>query len=146
MAKSKAQRQEPEVESQEEEEIVTHGAAQAHVQNASLLNALEGKFSAMAGMRSGYVASLPADVRSRLDALKNLAKKTNSIDREFQREINELEKKYYVKHQPIFELRKAIVLGEREPTAEECERTAEDLEDEEELPPAPTDTEPVKVL
>ena len=95
----------------------------------------------MAGQQSGYLASLPASIRKRLDALKNLQKKNEVIEKELQKEIHELEKKYFEQHKPIYEKRQEIVNGAYEPTEEECTRTEKDLEDEDELPPPPAESE-----
>ena len=95
----------------------------------------------MAGQQSGYIGSLPASIRKRLDALKNLEKKNKAIEKELQKEIHELEKKYFEQHKPIYLKRQEIVNGSYEPTEEECTRTEKDLEDEDELPPPPAENE-----
>lgn len=41
-------------------------------QNPALLNALQSRLGALVGRPSGYLDSLPADVKRRLNALKNL--------------------------------------------------------------------------
>ncbi len=71
-------------------------------------------------------------------------KSNRKVERELQREIAELEKKYHAKHTPFFEKRKDIVLGVHEPSQAECERTEEELEDEDEMPEAPSDGADIK--
>ncbi|KAJ3334546.1 hypothetical protein HDU91_002676, partial [Kappamyces sp. JEL0680] len=101
-----------------------------------------GRFADLVGARSDYLASLPTSVRQRLNALRNLNKETRKIDRAFQREINELEKKYYSLHAPVFAKRRDIIVGTHEPTEAECERNDQDEDDE--LPEAPSDGSDIK--
>lgn len=89
------------------------------------------------GTSSGYIASLPASIRKRLNALKNLDKQNSAIERELQREIHELEKKYYLQQKPIYGKRQEIIHGKYEPSEEECMRTEKELEEEDEMPTPP---------
>lgn len=119
-------------------EIYTKGASEL-LQNASILNAFESRFNQLKGTNSGYIASLPASIRKRLDALKNLSKKNSSIERELQKEIHELEKKFFLQHKPIYEKRQEIINGVYEPTEEESTLTEADLENEDVLPSPPAE-------
>jgi nucleosome assembly protein 1-like 1 len=117
-----------------EEVITTPGAAGVGAfQNAAMLQALEGRLGVLQGQRSEYIATLPANVRRRLDALKNLQLDNFKIELEFQKKVWELEKQYLKKHQVVYDKRANIITGKYEPTDEECEVRQED----EELPPAP---------
>ena len=75
------------------EEVSSPAVQKANFQNASLLNALESKFSEIQGKPSGYLSQLPFSVRRRLDALRNLTKESLKIDKEFSRLVNEIERK-----------------------------------------------------
>lgn len=127
---------ESENEQEFEQEIVTKGAAN-QLQNASILNALEGKFSGLAGTRSNYIQSLPISIRKRILGLKNLSKKNLAIEKELQKEIHELEKKYHLLHKPVYEKRSEIISGEYEPTNEECLRTEKEQELDDDVPSPP---------
>ncbi|KDN46392.1 hypothetical protein RSAG8_04336, partial [Rhizoctonia solani AG-8 WAC10335] len=68
---------------------------------------------------SGIVEVLPAPVARRVEGLKGVHTEYCKIEHELKREMLELEKKYLLKFTPIFERRKAILLGDSEPTREE---------------------------
>ncbi|KAF8708335.1 nucleosome assembly protein (NAP) family, partial [Rhizoctonia solani] len=68
---------------------------------------------------SGVVEVLPAPVSRRVEGLKGVHAEYCKIEHELKREMLELEKKYLLKFTPIFERRKAILLGASEPTPEE---------------------------
>ncbi|KNE68678.1 hypothetical protein AMAG_12847 [Allomyces macrogynus ATCC 38327] len=81
------------------------------------------------------IATLPKEVKARLNALRNLEVRLllalHRLDREgpsrrrkippasFSRELTELEKKYHAKYTPLYEKRAAYVTGSAEPTADE---------------------------
>ncbi|CAE6464347.1 unnamed protein product [Rhizoctonia solani] len=69
--------------------------------------------------RSGIVEVLPAPVARRVEGLKGVHAEYCKVEHELKREMLELEKKYLLKFTPIFERRKAILLGVSEPTPEE---------------------------
>ncbi|KAJ1962873.1 histone chaperone [Dipsacomyces acuminosporus] len=110
------------------------------VQNAALLNMLQGRLGSLIGASSGYVESLPKKVRVRVDSLKYLQQQHKDIDAKFHLEILELEKKYNKLYAPLYERRSAIIHGQAEPTEEEkaegAKITAEENEgiDEDDLP------------
>ncbi|KAJ1310723.1 hypothetical protein OPQ81_009245 [Rhizoctonia solani] len=68
---------------------------------------------------SGVVEVLPAPVARRVEGLKGVHAEYCKLEHELKREMLELEKKYLLKFTPIFERRKAILLGNSEPTPEE---------------------------
>ncbi|CAE6440106.1 unnamed protein product [Rhizoctonia solani] len=68
---------------------------------------------------SQIVEVLPAPVARRVEGLKGVHAEYCKIEYELKREMLELEKKYLHKFTPIFERRKAILLGASEPTPEE---------------------------
>ncbi|KAL2914490.1 histone chaperone [Polyrhizophydium stewartii] len=85
---------------------------------------------------------IPKDVKRRIDALLNLqvraatthledvacrsAQKTDALDVQFRKELNELEKKYLALAQPVYDQRHSIIAGKHEPTDEEAKREDED--------------------
>ncbi|OON19188.1 nucleosome assembly protein [Opisthorchis viverrini] len=64
---------------------------------------------------------LPAIIKRRVRALKKLQYETVKIDVNFFKELFELEIKYDLEHQRIFEQRRTIVSGEKEPADDECD-------------------------
>jgi len=62
---------------------------------------------------------LPPVVRRRVDALANLHKEYLSVQKKYQAEVAELEKKYQTLYDPILDKRAKVVSGEHEPTEEE---------------------------
>ncbi|KAJ3156784.1 hypothetical protein HDU86_003550 [Geranomyces michiganensis] len=94
-----------------------------------MLSALQQKLGSLVGRDSGYLASLPEDVKRRLNALKVLQDKQAVIEAEFREEVLALEKKFLLKYQPLYDKRAAFVSGEAEPTEEEYSREADSEED-----------------
>jgi nucleosome assembly protein 1-like 1 len=111
----------------EEDVITTQGAASlaGAFQNPAVLGALQSRLGQLVGKSSGYIESLPVEVKRRVEALKNLQSQSNTIDKKFRMEVLELEKKYLKMQQPVYEKRSKIVTGAHEPTDAECE-VAED--------------------
>lgn len=77
------------------------------------------------------IESLPANMKKRLNALKNLQMDYLNIETKFFQEVYALEKKYQAMYDPLLEKRSKIVNGEVEPTAAEGEFKVEVEEDEE---------------
>lgn len=106
--------------------------------NPALLSMIQGKLGTLVGQQSGYIDQLPKAVKKRVSGLKAIQQQQMKLEAEFQKELLELEKKYFSKYEPLYERRKAIVNGEQEPTpeeievGEELEEKDEDEEDEEE--------------
>ncbi|KAI2567112.1 NAP1L1 isoform 8, partial [Pan troglodytes] len=65
--------------------------------------------------------SLPRVVKRRVNALKNLQVKCAQIEAKFYEEVHDLERKYAVLYQPLFDKRFEIINAIYEPTEEECE-------------------------
>lgn len=111
---------------------------------------IQGKLGSLVGRSSGYIESLPTDVRKRVAGLKGVQKEHSKLEAEFQEEVLQLEKKYFAKFTPLYQKRAKIVNGQEEPTEEEIKAgEVKDEEDEEqaekpaeEKPAEPT--EPVK--
>ncbi|CAL9697312.1 unnamed protein product [Knipowitschia caucasica] len=74
---------------------------------------------------------LPKAVKRRVHALKRLQVQCANIESKFYEEVHELERKYSVLYQPLFDKRRDIVTGTVEPTDEECEWQSDKDEDDE---------------
>lgn len=64
--------------------------------------------------------SLPATVKRRIKALKQLQLVTTNIEAKFYEEVHALECAYYKMCAPLYEKRSEIVSGIYEPTDEQC--------------------------
>ncbi|RLV86711.1 Nucleosome assembly protein 1 [Meyerozyma sp. JA9] len=97
--------------------------------NPALLSMIQGKLGTLVGKQSGYIDSLPKAVKQRVLGLKAVQQKQMALEAEFQKELLELEKKYFKKYEPLYERRKKFVNGDAEPTKEEVEE-GEALDDD----------------
>ncbi|WFC95629.1 histone chaperone [Malassezia brasiliensis] len=105
----------------------------AGLPSAAIQGMIQDKLNGLVGRSSGYIESLPDEVRRRVEGLKGLNVEHQKIEAEFQREILALEKRFAAKYAPLYDRRKEIVLGQIEPTAAEVEAgEAVDREDDEE--------------
>jgi len=73
----------------------------------------------LAGKSSGYFESLPKQVQERVKALKFLHSQRLKLEKDFNKELQELEKKYESLYQPLIDRRQDIVSGSAEPKPEE---------------------------
>lgn len=108
--------------------------------NPALLSMIQGKLGTLVGQQSGYIELLPKKVKKRVLGLKAIQQLQMAMEAEFQKELLELEKKYFKKYEPLYERRKAIISGDQEPTAEEVE-LGEEIEAENELADEAEDAE-----
>lgn len=92
---------------------------------------IQGRLSTIVGRSSGYIESLPPQVRRRVAGLKGIQKEHSKLEAEFQEEVLQLEKKYFAKFTPLYEKRSTIVNGNAEPTEDEVKAGEEDEEDDE---------------
>lgn len=108
------------------------------MQNPELLAALQSKLDGLTGMNSDYIRSLPAPVKRRIKALKNLQHKHMELECAFHKEFHLLELKYEALKADLEKKRKAVILGDYEPTEEESTWTydVEEEDDEEGEPEA----------
>ncbi|CAE6406116.1 hypothetical protein ACGC1H_006310 [Rhizoctonia solani] len=111
---------------------VEEGAADPTAQ--AIYNLVSGRLAGLVGKSSGYVENLPPSVKRRVEGLKGVQDKQTELEAQLKREMFELEKKYLALHAPLYERRRAILVGEAEPTDEEVAAgeavTAQDKEDE----------------
>lgn len=91
---------------------------------------MQQKLGSLVGKPSGYIDSLSAPVRRRIDGLKGIQKDHAKLEAEFQEEVLQLEKKYFAKFTPLYEKRAKIVNGDVEPTDAEVEAGKDDEEEE----------------
>ena len=89
----------------------------------------QSRLGALMGAPSDYIDSLPAEVKRRLRALKNLQTQHGELEAQFREEQLKLERKFHDLYTPLYTKRNAIIGGTVEPTDEECEREVSDVED-----------------
>lgn len=94
---------------------------------------IQGKLNTLVGRSSGYIESLPAPVRRRIDGLKGVQKDHSKLEAEFQEEVLQLEKKYFAKFTPLYQKRAKIVNGALEPTEDEVNAGHESDDEDEEI-------------
>ncbi|ELQ43602.1 nucleosome assembly protein [Pyricularia oryzae Y34] len=121
--------QQPGVDSIKEEDFT---AASIFAQNPKLVQMIQGRLGTLVGRSSGYIESLPPQVKRRVAGLKGIQKEHSKLEAEFQEEVLELEKKYFAKFTPLYQKRSAIVNGSNEPTESEIEAGEESDEVDEE--------------
>ena len=99
-----------------------------------LLQSIQDKLGSLIGQDSGYVNTLPVQVKNRIYALKSLQSDLFQLEKDFQVEMFELEQKYLSKYAPIHRHRNQLIVGKSEPTEEEIVkgRELEEFNDEEE--------------
>ncbi|KAK5166256.1 histone chaperone [Saxophila tyrrhenica] len=122
----------PGVDSIKEEDLDRAAAASIFAQNPKLVSMMQNKLQGLVGRSSGYVESLPAPVRRRVDGLKGVQKEHSKLEAEFQEEVLQLEKKFFAKFTPLYEKRSKIVNGQSEPTEDEIEAGKADEEEDDE--------------
>ncbi|RLU19501.1 hypothetical protein DMN91_008058 [Ooceraea biroi] len=101
-------------ESVEDEDDNTHHKI---LRNTDVLAALRDGISAP-GLEQ--MQSLPAPVKRRIKALKQLQLVTTNIEAKFYEEVHALECEYYKMCAPLYEKRSEIISGAYEPTDEQC--------------------------
>jgi len=102
----------------------------ALAQDPAIVALMQHKLNGLIGKSSGYIESLPQDVRRRITGLKGIQGEHSKLEAQLQEEVLELEKKYFKKFTPLYEKRAKIINGAAEPTDEEI-ATGKALEDAE---------------
>jgi nucleosome assembly protein 1-like 1 len=121
--------QQPGVSSILEEDLDRVTAASIFAKDPRLVSLIQGRLGSLVGKSSGYIESLPTEVKRRVSGLKGIQKDHSKLEAEFQEEVLQLEKKYFAKFTPLYEQRAAIINGKTEPTDEQVE-AGEESEDE----------------
>jgi nucleosome assembly protein 1-like 1 len=116
-------------------------AAAIFAQNPKLVQMIQGRLGSLIGRSSGYIESLPPAVRRRVSGLRGIQQEHSKLEDEFQKEVLELEKKYFAKFTPLYEKRAEIVNGKAEPTEEEV-NAGDDGNDDEQAEGASDDSAP----
>ncbi|KAL2169607.1 hypothetical protein VTG60DRAFT_5832 [Thermothelomyces hinnuleus] len=120
--------QQPGISSIKEEDLT---AASIFAKDPRFVSLIQGRLGSLVGRSSGYIESLPAEVKRRVAGLKGIQKEHSKLEAEFQEEVLQLEKKYFAKFTPLYEQRAAIVNGKTEPTEEQVKAGEENAEEEE---------------
>lgn len=137
----------PDISEDNEQEEDGEGALPPGAQSA-MLGLVQNRLSDLVGKSSGYIESLPADVKKSIEALKGVQVKQNELQNQYKRECLELEKKvrdrsfflvispcmrdriahlsrpvrqYLELQKPLYERRNAIISGSSAPTADEID-------------------------
>ena len=71
------------------------------------------------------IKKLPNEYKARFIALKKYEEERNEVEREFQKEIDLLEKKYEKLYEPLYIKRQEITSGQRDPLPEEISDSKE---------------------
>lgn len=78
------------------------GADATAIQNA-MLGMVQGKLSGLIGRSSGYIESLPVEVKKSVEALKGIQVKQIDLQNQYKRECLELEKKVRLRTVGLFD-------------------------------------------
>ncbi|KAI0638749.1 hypothetical protein C8Q77DRAFT_1077359 [Trametes polyzona] len=109
----------------------------------AMLGLVHGKLSGLVGKSSGYVESLPVEVKKNVEALKGVQVKQIELQNQYKRECLELEKKYLELQKPLYDRRQAIITGAAAPTTEEIEAgEQQSAKDDPDYTPLPKDVAP----
>jgi nucleosome assembly protein 1-like 1 len=104
---------------------------------------VQDRLASLLGKSSGYIESLPIEVKLALEGLKGVQVKQNDLHTQFKRECLELEKKYLNLVKPLYERRQALIVGTAAPTTEEISAGEQySIKDDEAYTPLPKDTTP----
>eukprot|EP00117_Sycon_ciliatum_P037100 scpid38277/ scgid6132/ Nucleosome assembly protein 1-like 1-B; Nucleosome assembly protein 1 len=96
-----------------------------------LMQAFGSELQSLVGAQSSYIDSMPAVMKGRIRALKNLQADHFKLEAKFYEEVQALERKYSDLRRPNDVKRRDIVTGTYEPTEEEAELDFEQDEDDE---------------
>ncbi|KAJ3712842.1 nucleosome assembly protein [Lentinula raphanica] len=103
-------------EDKEEDNDDDEDAAALHAQALAMV---QGKLAGLIGRSSGYLESLPVEVKLSVEGLKGIQVKYQELQNQYKRECLELDKKYLALQKPLYERREAIINGSEKPTPEE---------------------------
>ncbi|KAF8584858.1 NAP-domain-containing protein [Ramaria rubella] len=107
-------------------------------QQAILTQLVQGKLSNLVGKSSGYIESLPLEIRRNVEALKGVQTEFTKLQKEHKKEVLELERRYLALYTPLFDRRLEITLGHCAPTsAEIAAGEAQSLKDDPTHSPLP---------
>lgn len=122
-------------------EITSEGALSGLQEH--MVGMVRGRLAGLVGKSSGYIESLPVDIKLNVEALKGVQVKYNEIQNKYRLECLVLERKYLELQKPLFERRHAIITGLSTATSEEIAAgEAVSLKDDEEYIPLSKDVPP----
>ncbi|WFD26374.1 histone chaperone [Malassezia nana] len=129
---------------EEDEGAGDTAGAVAGLPNVALTGMIQDRLSTLVGRSSGYIESLPDEVRRRVEGLKGLNVEHQKLEAAFQRELLALEKAFAERYEPLYARRREIISGAVEPTAAEVEagEAADPVEDEQDEEDEDDDDEP----
>ncbi|SPQ21688.1 8609211b-94ba-4c36-b457-78c84a3ef240 [Thermothielavioides terrestris] len=110
--------QQPGISSIKEEDL-DRAAASIFAKDPRLVSMIHNRLGSLVGRSSGYIESLPTEVKRRVAGLKGIQKEHSKLEAKFQEEVLQLEKRYFAEFTPLYEQRAAIVNGKTEPTEEQ---------------------------
>ncbi|KAJ7763185.1 nucleosome assembly protein [Mycena maculata] len=119
----------PDISEESAEEL--NGLGNEGVQ-AAMLGMVQGRLAGLVGRSSGYVESLPREVRRKVEGLKGVQVQQTELQNRYKRECLELERKYLELQKPLYARRHAIIAGDAAPTTDEIAAgEAQSLKDDE---------------
>ncbi|KAF8898000.1 hypothetical protein CPB84DRAFT_1847916 [Gymnopilus junonius] len=111
-----------------------------------MLGMVHGRLADLLGKSSGYIESLPVEIKLNVEALKGVQVKQNELHQQYKKECLELEKKYLELQKPLYERRSAIINGKAAATPEEIQAgeaaSAKEEDEEGDYTPLPKDVTP----
>ncbi|KAJ9101128.1 hypothetical protein QFC21_003346 [Naganishia friedmannii] len=121
-------------EDDDEDDLEGGNPASVLARNPALLSMVQSKLGGLVGRDSGYLEALPAPVKRRVQGLKGIQVEHSKIEKDFQLELLELEKKFSKRYAPLYARRAEIIAGKAEPSEDEVHagNAADDDDDEEE--------------
>ncbi|KAF6090799.1 hypothetical protein HJG60_012187 [Phyllostomus discolor] len=91
------------------------------MQNTQILAAFQERLDGLVETPTGYIESLPKVVKRQVDAVKNLQVKCAQTEAKSYEEVHDLERKYAVLYQSLFDKQFKIINAIYEPMEEKCE-------------------------
>lgn len=99
---------------------------------AAMMEAMREQLEALQGKTSGLVESMPKLQRKRIQALLAMQERCDTFRKECQEKIRQAQRELREQCAPIHLARKELVVGDREPTADELPDAGEEDGEEEE--------------
>lgn len=125
----------------DEESAANEGEMTSDALQNAMAGLVQGRLAGLVGKSSGYIESLPTEVKFSVEALKGIQVKHTQLQNQYKRECLELEKKYLQLQQPLFERRKALISGSEKPTEDEIVAgEAQSAKDDEDYTPLPKES------
>ncbi|KAG8907781.1 hypothetical protein FRB99_002280 [Tulasnella sp. 403] len=101
-------------------DTIAEGDGEREFDVSGIQKALSGLNLGDAGLSAG-IEDLPLPVRRRVEGLKGVHAEFIKIEKQYKKDLLELDRAYAQRYAPVFQRRNAIVTGEAEPTKEEID-------------------------